>query len=89
MNNLLDSKRKLLFFKSHRRGMRELDIFLLKFAEKYLKTLSEEDLNQYEKLLNESDNDLYSWFFNKTSIPKEHYNKITKLLLTIRVNEEL
>ena len=82
MNNLLDSKRKLLFFKSHRRGMRELDIFLLKFAEKYLKTLSEEDLNQYEKLLDESDNDLYS-------IPKEHYNKITKLLLTIHANEEL
>ena len=89
MNNLLDNKRKLLLFKSHRRGMRELDIFLLKFAEKYLKTLSENDLNQYEKLLDESDNDLYSWFFNQTSIPKKHYNKVTKLLLSMHVNEEL
>jgi antitoxin CptB len=44
-----------------RRGMKELDLFLIPFIEKGFQTLSEPDIATLEILLEEPDPDLYSW----------------------------
>lgn len=42
-----------------RRGMLELDIILQRFVDKHYQALGEEDLRQFEALLNLADNDLW------------------------------
>lgn len=42
-----------------RRGMLELDIILQRFVDKHYQALGEEDLRQFEGLLNLADNDLW------------------------------
>ncbi len=44
-----------------RRGMRELDLLLLPFVESVLPVLAAEQQNLYERLLEEEDQDLFSW----------------------------
>jgi antitoxin CptB len=44
-----------------RRGMRELDLLLLPFVESVLPGLAAERQNLYERLLEEEDQDLFSW----------------------------
>ncbi|WP_028373711.1 succinate dehydrogenase assembly factor 2 [Legionella lansingensis] len=52
-------KAKLLW--QCRRGMLELDLILNRFAERYIEELSERQLEAFDKLLNCSDPELYSW----------------------------
>lgn len=44
-----------------RRGMLELDVILIPFLEKFYTTLSQQQKNDFERLLTEADPDLYTW----------------------------
>lgn len=44
---------------STHRGCKEMDLILGSFAEKHINELSEDQLEIYEKLLNEADQDIY------------------------------
>lgn len=68
--NLAIRLRKIQFRSMHR-GMKELDILLGGFAERRLETLTARQLNQFEALLNESDNDLFDWITGKSRPPAE------------------
>jgi antitoxin CptB len=52
-----------------RRGMWELDILLLPFAENKLRTLSIDDQRLYERLLEEEDQDLFACLVERSSHP--------------------
>ena len=52
-----------------RRGMWELDILLLPFAEQQLLSLSENDQRLYEKLLAEEDQDLFACLVERAAHP--------------------
>ncbi len=47
--------------RSWRRGTKEMDLILGPFSDSELKTLSPAELDEYERLLNENDQDLYPW----------------------------
>ncbi|HUX79265.1 MAG TPA: succinate dehydrogenase assembly factor 2 [Alphaproteobacteria bacterium] len=78
--NDLDILRKRLLYQSQHRGMREMDWLLGGFAEKYIGTMSDDELQQFEALLTFPDQDLYGWFFEKLRVP-EHVPRalITKI----------
>lgn len=59
--------RKLLWHS--RRGMWELDILLLPFAEQRLRQLSVEDQRLYQRLLREEDQDLFACLVERTVHP--------------------
>ena len=50
-----------LKMRSWRRGMKEMDLILGHFADEALGGLSPSDLNAYETVLSENDQDLYLW----------------------------
>lgn len=50
-----------LTMRSWRRGMKEMDLILGHFADDVLAELSPADLDEYERLLSENDQDLYLW----------------------------
>lgn len=52
-----------------RRGMWELDILLLPFAENQLRSLAPEEQALYERLLEEEDQDLFACLVERASHP--------------------
>lgn len=77
-----DTLRKRLMYQSQHRGMKEMDLALGGFAERFLKTMSDKELGQFEDLLAFPDQDLYSWFFEGAPISKNAPQKLVE-----RMNE--
>lgn len=61
---LAESDYKRLYWAS-RRGMLELDLVLMPFAEKPLRELSAEDQQRYIRLLECEDTELFAWFLQR------------------------
>lgn len=57
----LDDRRKKLHFRAWRRGFREIDLILGRFADSHLATLDETGLNEFEALLGVPDQIAYAW----------------------------
>jgi antitoxin CptB len=57
----LSARRRKLLFRSWHRGIRETDLIMGRFADAWIGELSEPDLDEYEKLLDVPDRDLYAW----------------------------
>ncbi|MGB0508080.1 MAG: succinate dehydrogenase assembly factor 2 [Pikeienuella sp.] len=63
---------KRLLMRSWRRGMKEMDLILGGFADKHLAGLNAADLDAYEQLLDENDQDLYKWVSGALEMPEAH-----------------
>jgi antitoxin CptB len=48
-----------------RRGMLELDLVLMPFAKNIYPTLGREDQQRYHRLLEQEDQDLFTWFLGR------------------------
>lgn len=64
-----DVRLKRLHMRSMRRGIKEMDIILSRYAAARLQDMSEADLDLYEALLNENDQDLYQWITGQMPAP--------------------
>ncbi len=62
---------KRLKMRSWRRGTKEMDLILGPFADARLANFSDEDLEAYERLLGENDQDLYRWVSGQAEAPAE------------------
>jgi antitoxin CptB len=80
MTDLDDIRRRRLRFRSWRRGTREMDLLLGRFAEGHLAGLSEEQLGEYEALLEVGDPDLYSWIVGGAPVPSRYDTAVLKLI---------
>jgi antitoxin CptB len=56
-----ESLRKKLYFRSHHRGSKELDIIFGRFADRCLGALTAAQLAAYGHLLDQPDVDVYNW----------------------------
>ena len=72
-----DIRLKRLKLRSMRRGIKEMDIILSGFAREHLMAMSEEQLDIYEKFLNENDQDLYQWVSGQEIVDK-HYESLVE-----------
>ena len=79
MPETYDNRIKRLKMRSMRRGIKEMDIILSAYADNSLAQMSEADITLYDALLNENDQDLYSWVTGQT-VPPE---KFTEMLADI------
>lgn len=61
-----------LRLRSMRRGIREMDIILSRFAEARLAHLDERALALYDALLGENDQDLYRWVSGQDPAPERY-----------------
>ena len=67
----LEIKRKRLKMRSMRRGIKEMDLILKNFADLNLNLMSELELENFENLLLENDQDLYQWSTGQVDPKKE------------------
>ncbi|OTF75718.1 delta(3,5)-Delta(2,4)-dienoyl-CoA isomerase, mitochondrial-like, partial [Euroglyphus maynei] len=77
-NESIAQKRARLLYQSRKRGMLENDLLLSTFAKKYLDSMSQEELDLYDRLINTVSNDwdLYYWAVGSKEIPEEFRNSI-------------
>ena len=67
-----ETRRKRLYMRSIRRGIREMDLILTAYADRHLAALSEDHLDLYEALLAENDHDLYQWVSGQGQAPARY-----------------
>ena len=67
----LDVRRRKLRFRSWHRGIRETDLIMGRFADACLDHLSEDELDDYERLLEVQDQDLFAWVTGEQPVPPE------------------
>jgi len=69
--DLSERKRRLLF-RSWHRGIRETDLLLGRFADAHIAGMVDGDLDEYERLLEVPDHDIYGWVTGEIAIPDSH-----------------
>ncbi|KAF8320493.1 DUF339-domain-containing protein, partial [Clavulina sp. PMI_390] len=83
-NESLDSLRARLNYQSRKRGTLESDLLLSTFANEALATMSRPELEEFDKLMDEPDWDIYYWAIMKRA-PPERWAK-SPLLEKLRVH---
>jgi antitoxin CptB len=63
---------KRLAMRSMRRGTKEMDILLMRYADARLAAMDADALDAYEALLSENDQDLYLWISGQAKAPDTH-----------------
>jgi len=84
MAEALELKRKRLLYQSAHRGTKESDLLLGAFARAHLAGFNVAQLERYEALLDESDNDLFDWITGRAPPPAEKMSDVLRLLLAFR-----
>jgi antitoxin CptB len=68
----LDARRRRLLYRSWHRGTREMDLIMGRFADAMIGTLSDAELDDFERLSEEPEPDLYAWITGERPIAPEH-----------------
>jgi len=75
----VDARAKKLRMRAWRRGIREMDLILGPFADRALADLSEPEQDLFERLLEENDQDLYSWVTGAQPVPDAYASLIARI----------
>jgi antitoxin CptB len=67
----LDVRRRKILFRAWHRGTREMDLLMGRFADVALADLSETELDEFERLIEVPDGDLFGWIMGEADAPPE------------------
>ncbi len=76
----LDLRRRRLLYHAWRRGTRELDLIIGRFADSAVGSLSEVEVDQFERLLEAPDSDIYAWISGERVVTPEHDTELFRRL---------
>jgi antitoxin CptB len=76
----MDNFRKRLLFRARHMGTNENDIFFGSFAEEKLPSLSNDQLDRFEKLMKVDDPELFLWVSGAKPVPAEYDNDVMQML---------
>lgn len=83
-----DIRRKKLLFRAWHRGTREMDLLLGSFAEAHIKGFDAEALDEFEKMLENPDPDLYDWKSGRAVPPDTALGTVMTLFLAHQYRAE-
>ncbi len=78
-------RRRRLLYQSRYRGRLEGDLLIGGFADRHLALLSAAQLDRYEALMQESDQDLFAWISGQQPVPERHDHDVFRLLQAFRM----
>jgi antitoxin CptB len=76
----LDERRKKLLFRAWRRGVRETDLIVGRFADAYIEKFDAPALDDFERLIEVPNADLYAWVCGDTDIPDNYDTTVLRQL---------
>ncbi len=68
----LDVRRRQILYRSWHRGMREMDLIMGRFADAEIGTMSEAELDDFERLIEVPDRDLFRWITGEDEVPTNY-----------------
>jgi antitoxin CptB len=77
----LDVRRRKLLFRAWRRGVREMDLIVGRFADAHIETFDEAGLDDFEHLIEAPNAALYAWVVGAEAVPA---NYDTAVLASLR-----
>jgi antitoxin CptB len=80
MTELPEHRIKRLKMRSMRRGIKEMDLILERFAEAHLDAMDDAGLSRYDAMLSENDHDLYQWVTGQISPPDVYADLISAIM---------
>ena len=84
MSETPEHRIKRMKMRSMRRGIKEMDLILTAYADRNLSQMSPADLDLYDALLHENDQDLYQWVTGQIDPPNPYGNMILDISQTFQ-----
>jgi antitoxin CptB len=84
----LDPRRRRILFRCWHRGIREMDLVFGQFAERELSGLSEAELDEFETIMAEEDNDLVRWIMGTWPVPERFHTPMFERLCAYKPDFE-
>lgn len=85
MEESLEVRRKRLMFRAHHMGMNENDIIFGRFAEAFLGDFDAGQLDRFEALIAQADNDLWDWVTGRTPPPAAFDTDVLRMLKSFKL----
>jgi antitoxin CptB len=84
----LDPRRRRILFRCWHRGIREMDLVFGQFAEKEIAALSDVELDEFETIMAEEDNDLARWIMGTWPVPERFQTPMFRRLAAYKPDFE-
>ena len=84
----LDERRRRLLFRSWRRGVREMDLIVGRFADAHIAALDEPALGDFERLIEVPNAELYAWVSGSEAVPQAHDSAVLRQLIAFHQRAE-
>jgi antitoxin CptB len=84
----LDVRRRRLLFRAWRRGVRETDLIVGRFADAYIDKLDEAALDDFERLIEVPNSDLYAWVVGDIAVPADYDTAVLRNLIAFHARAE-
>lgn len=88
MTDTLEIRRKKLRIRAWRRGFKEADLILGRFADDNLDGMDEDAVLAFEHLLDQQDQDIYAWVIGREPVPAQFDGPLMKALQEFRVDKD-
>lgn len=79
-----DPRLKKLKFRAWHRGFVEADLILGPFADSHLEKMDAAQLDDFEILIDQEDQDLYAWIIGREPTPEQFETPVMDLIRTFR-----
>jgi len=83
--NKIDSLKKKIKYRSEYRGIKEMDLLLSNFVNKYINTFNYDELINLYEILEKDDHVIFEWYSNKNANDSIQKNKVSDLLKEFRL----
>ena len=80
MSELREHRIKRMKMRSMRRGIKEMDLILQRFAEGHIEAMDDAGLDLYDALLSENDHDLYQWVSGQLPAPDQYADLVADII---------
>lgn len=84
---LREHRLKRMHMRSMRRGIKEMDLILSAYAARHLQDMNDAELDTYDAMLNENDQDLYRWVTGQEPAPDHLASLVDSIARTFQPEE--
>src|SRR5690242_21110917 len=84
----LDERRRRLLFRAWRRGVREMDRIVGRFADARIDKFDTTELDQFEHLIEVPNAELYAWIVGNEAVPARHDTLVLRQLMAFHNRAE-
>jgi antitoxin CptB len=84
----LEVRRRKLLFRAWRRGVRETDLIVGRFADAYIEKFDEAGLDDFERLIEVDNAELYAWVVGAEGVPADYDTAVLRDLRSFHKQTE-